>query len=196
MNSTLARRNPIPKDKRASVGRERTIRILRIVALGALMLSIGAAPSPKAVGKILKELLLDDSREERRYVYRKVRELKNRGLLERRGVAYAVSDKGRGLLVRNKVENAAIPRQKHWTGKWYLLMFDIPVSESGSRKSLNRILLRMGLVQYQQSVFVYPFPFKETVLPVCRLLMVTKYVSFASVYEIDGADKLKRVFGI
>ncbi len=73
-------------------------------------------------------------------------------------------------------------------------MFDIPLTESYARQMLNKVLIGIGLVQYQQSVLVYPHPIKETVLQICRFYKVTRYISFVVADEIDGADLLKKHF--
>jgi len=185
-------RNRTSQEKRAR--RERTVKVLKMIALGVLIIGIGAAPSPQAIGKLLRGLTLRDTRENRRYVGRKLTELKKRGLLEKQGVRYAVSDKGKRLLSREQVWGLRIPTPRRWDERWHLIMFDIPQSESGTRKELNRILLGMGLVQYQQSVLVYPYPIKETLVEVCRFYKITRYVSFVAATELDGTDELKRHF--
>ena len=185
-------RNRKSQEKRAR--RERTVKVLKMIALGVLIIGIGAAPSPHAIGRLLRGLTLGDTRENRRYVGRKLKELKKRGLLEKQGVRYAVSDKGKRLLSREQVWGLRIPTPRRWDERWHLIMFDIPQSESGTRKELNRILLGMGLVQYQQSVLVYPYPIKETLVEVCRFYKITRYVSFVAATELDGTDELKRHF--
>jgi DNA-binding transcriptional regulator PaaX len=181
-------------DAQKRAKRDRTIRILKMVALGVLIIGIGAAPSPSAISRMLHELTLRDTAENRRYAKRKVKQLKQHGFLQKRGVRYAVSDKGSRLLSGEDIWNLQIPRPRAWDGRWHLIMFDIPQVESTARKALNSALLRMGLVQYQQSVLIYPYPIKETLLKVCRFYRVTRYVSFVSASDVDGAKELKRIF--
>ncbi|MCR4325965.1 MAG: hypothetical protein NUV59_04175 [Patescibacteria group bacterium] len=179
-----------------SIGRQRTVQILQMIAIGALVIGLGGAPSPRAMNRLLKEFTLGDTRENRRYVSRKVRNMKKQGYLAKHGVRYAVSDKGSRILSAAELENLRIPRQQHWNGTWHLVLFDIPLPESSARKAFNRILLGLGLVQYQQSVLVYPFPIRDTVLPICRFYGITKYVSFISAENIDGSEKLTKHFGL
>lgn len=167
-----------------------------MVALGVLIIGIGAVPSPRAVSKLLAELTLGDTSENRKYANRKLKEMKRRGFLEKHGVRYTVSDKGQRILSRERIMNLEIPRPRKWDGRWHFIMFDIPLTQSYARQALNTILLNMGLVQYQQSVLVHPFPIKETVLHICRFYEVTRYVSFITATDIDGADKLKSRFGL
>lgn len=181
-------------NNKRTVGRERTVQILKLVALGVLIVGLGGAPSPRAMNRMLKELILDNTRANRRYVSRKVRELKKRGYLAAHGVKFAVSDKGERLLTREQLTKLHIPVPRHWDRTWHLILFDIPLPESNARKTLNRLLLDMGLVQYQQSVLVYPYPIKETVMHICRFYKISRYVSFACATNIDGADKLKKHF--
>ena len=194
MNGTSIKGTFYKDDARKRIRRERTVRILKMIALGVLIIGIGAAPSPRAIGKILHELMLGDTAENRRYANRKIKQLKQRGFLKKRGVRYAVSDKGSRVLSEDEISNLQISRPQTWDGKWHLIMFDIPMQESTARKSLNSTLLRMGLVQYQQSVLIYPYPIKKILLEVCRFYKVTRYVSFVSADTVDGAEELKRIF--
>ena len=193
MNSPI-RSGPISAHRKRSVGRERTVKILKMIALGTLIIAVGAAPSPHAVSQLLRALILGDTSENRRYAFRKIREMRGRGLLEKQGVKFAVSYKGSRILSESEIHNLRIPRPARWDQKWRLIMFDIPLSESSARKALNIILLGMGLVQYQQSVLVYPYPVKETALHVCRFYKIGRYVSFASTDDLDGSDKLRKIF--
>ena len=173
---------------------ERTIRVLKMIAVGALIVGLGGAPSLRAVSRLLKEFILDDSRENRRYANRKIKQMKRHGFLKQYGVRYAVSDKGKRLLAREEIQNLHIQKLPQWNRKWYLILFDIPQSDSDARKALNRVLLRMGLAQYQQSVLIYPYPIKETVLLVCKFYKVSRYVSFITASHVEGEDELKRYF--
>ena len=98
------------------------------------------------------------------------------------------------MLSRERILNLQIPTSSAWDGKWYFIMFDIPLTESYARQMLNKVLLEMGLVQYQQSVLIYPYPIKETVLQICRFYKITRYVSFVVADDVDGADALKKHF--
>jgi len=182
------------RDAQKRAKRERTVRILKMVALGVLIIVIGAAPSPRMIGRMLHDLTLGDTAENRRYARRKIKQLKQGGYLKKHGVRYAVSDKGGRLLSGEAIWNLQIPRPRRWDGWWHLIMFDIPQAESTARKALNSALLRMGIAQYQQSVLIYPYPIKDTLLEVCRFYKVTRYVSFISARDVDGSAALKRFF--
>ena len=186
--------NNILEVRKQHARRERTVQILKMIALGVLIIGIGAAPSPRMVGKLLRGIALGDNSKNRKYANRKIKELKKRGFLERHGVRYAVSDKGTHVLSHERIMGLRIPKPARWDEKWHFTMFDIPLAESDARKALNRILLRMGCVQYQQSVLVYPYPVKETVLHVCRFYKISRYVSFVSADTVDGEEKLKKHF--
>ncbi|MBI4128961.1 MAG: hypothetical protein HY460_02810 [Parcubacteria group bacterium] len=179
---------------RQTTGRERTMKILKMVAVGALVIGLGGAPSPRVMNRLLKELVLGDTSQNRRYVYRKMRNLKNQGYLAKHGVRYTVSDKGARAIAGTAMRLARVPRPHVWDGAWHFVLFDIPLTESSARKAFNGVLLNLGFVQYQQSVLVYPFPIRETILPVCRHYKITRYVSFVTAIDIDGADTLKKHF--
>jgi len=43
---------------------------------------------------------------------------------------------------------------KQWSGKWTIIIYDIPEESRDARKSLRKLLKHLGFVQWQQSVWV------------------------------------------
>ena len=176
--------------------RDRTIQILKLIALGVLLIGIGASPPPNAIARILKEMMMKDTRENRRYVQRKIKELDKRGYTSKRGSAYAVSPRGMRLLNEDQLWDMTVPVPKRWDGRWHFVMFDIPVRCSKARKDFGACLHSLGLHTYQHSVFVHPYPIREIVQKVAAFYSVLPYVSFAIAESVDGEATLKRHFNI
>ena len=44
-----------------------------------------------------------------------------------------------------------------WDGKWRILLFDISVQHNLKRNALRHLLKKVGFVQLQQSVWIYPY---------------------------------------
>lgn len=176
--------------------RERTIKILKLVALGVLMVGIGAVPPPWALGRVLKELAMPDTGKNRRYARRKWRELQKRDYLLRSGERYIVSERGERMLSEAAIWSLKIPKPKEWDQCWYLVLFDIPVERNRARLAFDAVLKNLGLVLYQRSVWVYPYQCRGTVEEVARFYGLSKHISYLTAIAIDGQGGLMRHFNI
>ena len=176
--------------------RKRTIKILKLVALGVLMVGIGAVPPPWALGRVLKELAMPDTAKNRRYVRRKLRELKKRDYLRCSGNRYTVSDRGNRMLSETAIWNLAIPKPKVWVQCWYLVFFAIPVERNRARLAFDAVLKNLGFVLYQRSVWVYPYPCRGTVEKVARFYGLSKHISYLTAIALDGQGGLMRHFNL
>ncbi|KKW46939.1 MAG: hypothetical protein UY98_C0024G0004 [Candidatus Kaiserbacteria bacterium GW2011_GWA2_58_9] len=176
--------------------RERTIKILKMVAVGALMIGIGAVPPPWALGRILKELTMSDSAKNRRYARRKWSEIKKRGYIRSDGRSYALTQRAERILSESELWNLKIPKQKDWDQCWYLVLFDIPVRKNQSRLSFDGILRNLGLVMYQRSVWIYPHPCQGTIEQIARFYGIYDHVSYATAIALDRQASLRRHFKV
>ncbi len=174
--------------------REQTIKILKLVALGVLLIAIGAVPTPSAIGKILGGLSMKDTPTNRRHARRKWSEVKKRGYVRARGSSYELTDRAQRILSEAEIWNLKIPSQKEWDRSWYLVLFDIPVNRNTSRLSFDAILRNLGLTMYQRSVWVYPYPCRGTIEKIARFYGISRYVSYATAIALDGHGSLIRHF--
>jgi DNA-binding transcriptional regulator PaaX len=56
-----------------------------------------------------------------------------------------------------------IKRSSNWDGKWRLVMFDIPEKRKRTRDLIRFQLKKIGFVQVQGSVWIYPYSCEEIV---------------------------------
>ncbi len=82
--------------------------------------------------------------------------------------SYAVSLTEKGRAAANNVlfEDYKIATKSQWDGKWHLLMFDIAEKDRVFRDSMRRKIKELGLLQLQNSVYIYPYSLKEFALKV------------------------------
>ena len=59
--------------------------------------------------------------------------------------------------------------ERHWDGRWRLVVFDLPVRKSGLRTRLRRYFERHGYGHLQQSVWITPDPLDEAHRHLVRL---------------------------
>lgn len=184
------------KSKKQERRREQSVKILKIVGLGVLMLAIGAVPSPSAIGRILKELALSDTPRNRRTARLKVNYLKRRGYLRASSGIYEVSNLGQKIMDDEQLWAIGIPKQQRWNGEWHFVLFDIPQEKTSVRIPFVRHLQRLGLLFYQRSVWVYPYPMKNEILKIARHFDVATHISFITTREVSGYAQLARHFNV
>jgi len=126
---------------------------------------------------------------------------KSRKLWEMRRLGYitkdhVVTNKGVQRLSEEKIWSLAIPRPARWDGKWRMVLFDIPAKKSRPRHLFRARLKEMGLVLYQHSVWVYPYPLEETVRAISDFYNISDCVLFAVAEKLNGGEQLARKFGV
>lgn len=180
--------------RKKSRRREKTIQILKIVALGALLIGIGAGPSPRAIGRIFRELSMSDTKQNRKAIKRKVWELHHRGYIEKTPERYDLSEMGKQLIEREKLWSLKIARPKSWDGMWHIVVFDIPLEKSQVRIPFIRHLQNLGLVFYQRSVWIYPFEIEDEVRQVAKAHDILPFISFIKASHVDSSLDLRKYF--
>ncbi len=120
--------------------------------------------------------------------------MQRKGYLKRFGVSYELTSKGEHMLNEKEIWKLQIPKPKKWDGKWYLVMFDIPVDERRRRDAFRLRLKEMGLVLYQNSVWVYPYPLEKIVGSVSDFYLLSGCVSFITATSLTGEERLRKHF--
>ncbi len=89
--------------------------------------------------------------------------------LQGRGSARTVRLTQRGRVVALGGVDPVTRWRRHWDGRWRLLIFDLPVSQTELRKRLWRWLKTQRFGYLQQSVWISPDPLDHTLLPLKHL---------------------------
>jgi phenylacetic acid degradation operon negative regulatory protein len=139
------------------------------------------------------DVLLQRDRTERQ-ILRKLAEMQKRGFIKHTGQKYTLTFKGKRLLSEEKVWALTIPTPKHWDSKWRMVMYDIPARKAGQRNAFRARLKELGLVLYQNSVWVYPYPLQETVDKIADFYNISDCVLFAVAESLHKERTLKSKF--
>lgn len=89
------------------------------------------------------------------------------------------------LLVEVKID-----APKRWDQKWRIIVFDIPDDKKTERNAFREHLKRMGFVQFQESVFVYPFECKKEIDYISTNYFIDPYVKYIMADFFEGDDEL------
>lgn len=144
-----------------------------------------------AHGKSLESLPIN-----RIQVRRKLLDMVKEGFVAERGDTYMLTKRGRDLLSEERIWALTIPKQKKWDQRWRMVLYDIPAYKRHRRHAFREKLREMGLVMYQQSVWVYPYPLEEVVSVIGDFYGLKSCVLFAVAERLHGEAALKRTFGL
>lgn len=107
-----------------------------------------------------------------------------------------VTEAGELKIEEEEVWELRIRKPKRWDGKWRIVMFDVPMSLSKNRVLFKQKLEQLGFIQYQMSVFVFPFDCRGEVEQVATWCGVGKYIKYIVADEITDEDVLMHHFSI
>lgn len=109
---------------------------------------------------------------------------------------YTLTFRGRKTLSEERVWSLSIPTQKKWDSKWRIVLFDIPKHKQKRRDIFRLRLKELGLVLYQNSVWVHPYPLEETVRAVSDFYLLSDCVHFIVAEKITGESALLKHFNL
>src|SRR3989344_245094 len=127
----------------------------------------------------------------KRQVYFRTKYAERRGYITRTKNIYSLSSAGKNILSEREVWELAIPTPKQWDKKWRLVLFDIPKDRRKRRDVFRLRLKELGLVLYQDSVWVYPYPLEKNLRQIADFYRLSPCVSFAVAERLTGEKKLK-----
>ncbi|OGF82849.1 hypothetical protein A3B18_02110 [Candidatus Giovannonibacteria bacterium RIFCSPLOWO2_01_FULL_46_13] len=104
-----------------------------------------------------------------------------------------LSDRGKARWLRYKLKDIKLSRQKRWDRKWRMVLFDIQESKKKTRDALRRKLKEIGFLEFQKSVFVYPYPCRDEINFIINFFDVAEFVYYLET-EISPDDLLKKNF--
>jgi len=165
----------------ARAGRALTIALLRFILQGKSF-TLGTSSTFAAYSQ--------------KQVARRLYEARRLGYFEEKSNQYTLTKKGMHLLNEDTIWNLEIPTPAKWDGKWHAVLFDIPTRRKKYRDVLRLRLKELGLVLYQDSVWVYPYPLEETIGKVADFYMLSANISFATIEKLTGEEKLRETFNL
>lgn len=104
--------------------------------------------------------------------------------------------RGKELLLKYKIDELKIEKQKKWDGKWRVVIFDIPKKKRLARDVLRDKLKELEFYQLQRSVFVYPYECQREIELIKKVYEVEPYVYYLRVDFIGREAKLRRHFNL
>ncbi|MEX2032989.1 MAG: hypothetical protein WD889_00310 [Candidatus Colwellbacteria bacterium] len=155
----------------------------------------------KVITKLIKTYLHErglSKEEQRRLESRNISQalynLKKRKIIqikEKNGkVRIILTEKGRIRKLVRDMRGMNIPKPDTWDRSWRFLIFDIPEAKNVVRNAFRSELKRLGFIQFQQSVWIYPYPCEGEIDFLAEYFKVNKYLTLLTARIKD--DKVLR----
>ncbi len=130
-------------------------------------------------------------------IRKSIARLRKRGLVmqgEHNGkTTVHLTKEGQRQVLGYKLDDMRIKPQKHWDGKWRVVVFDIPEKYKYARNVFASKLKELGFHQLQRSVWVCPHPCEEEIAFLREVYEIGPFVRTLTVEKMDiEADLLSK----
>ncbi len=103
---------------------------------------------------------------------------------------------GRRRFQEYKFHNLEIKVQgRKWDKKWRMVLFDVPESRRRVRDALRQKLKQFGFLEFQKSVFVFPYPCEDEINFVINFFDIPDHV-YCLETRIVPDEKFREHFGL
>jgi|ERR1043166_2205225 CRISPR-associated endonuclease Cas2 len=154
-----------------------------------------AAEGTKEVLLDILQLVLNQAPIDRRYA-KKLYYLRQEKYIRKQGGKDRLTLKGQQTLSERVLWELAIPKPKRWDGKWRVVLFDIPKDKRKRRDIFRTHLKELGLLLYQNSVWIYPYSLEKQVLQIADFHKLSGCVSFITAETISDEKYYLQKFGL
>ena len=120
---------------------------------------------------------------DRKRLYQILRRLRVEGLIEIIKHANSVekiklTKRGKMRWLQYQFNDLELKSLKRWDKKWCIVLFDIPESQKRIRDSLRKKLKKLGFLEFQKSVFIYPYPCEDEINFIINFFNIEDYVYY------------------
>ena len=127
--------------------------------------------------------------------------LRKKGLIiiEKQGkdIRMYLTKKGEVEAGRYQIDDLYVKKQKKWDKKWRVIIFDIPENHRIKRDLFRSKLKEMGFLQFQKSVWVYPYPCEKEINLLRDFFgLKNRNLIVLTVEKIEADEKLRNIFEI
>jgi phenylacetic acid degradation operon negative regulatory protein len=127
--------------------------------------------------------------------HRRLATLTKKGLIqlseEKDGTYARLTDPGKSELAFLVVHSK---KPTIWDGKWRVLMFDIPNTNSQLREELRGLIKRIGYVALQQSVYVFPYDIPELTTLLTEKNLPLSQIAHSTIDSLPRDTALRKHF--
>lgn len=115
--------------------------------------------------------------------------------IERDGKKYLrLTEAGKKAFAFEQAKVELKNQKKKWDGRWRMVVFDVPERRRRVRNRLREVMLEIGFVRLQDSVWVYPYDCEDFVALLKAELKIGKDVLYAIADTIEHDKSLRLHF--
>ncbi|MFA6251406.1 MAG: hypothetical protein WC603_02150 [Candidatus Paceibacterota bacterium] len=107
-----------------------------------------------------------------------------------------LTNKGKDLARKYLLEDIKLTENHNWDNKWRIVMFDIPEKKKKIRNTIRFHLKRIGFVQIQGSVWIFPYPCEEIITIIKNNFNLEDEIIYITTEQFEKDYRLKKIFRI
>jgi CRISPR-associated endonuclease Cas2 len=108
-----------------------------------------------------------------------------------------LTSKGKEIAKEYLLEDIKLTKRSiKWDNKWRIVMFDIPEKRKKIRNLIRFHLKKIGFIQIQGSVWIYPYPCEEVITIIKNNFKLEDEIIYVTVEPFEKDSRLKRIFKI
>lgn len=69
-----------------------------------------------------------------------------------------LTESGRRKILKYALDDLSIEKQKHWDGRWRIVIYDVNEKKKRLRDVFRSALGSLGFLQLQRSIWIFPYP--------------------------------------
>lgn len=105
-----------------------------------------------------------------------------------------ITPKGRKAFTFEQAKIALKNQKKKWDGRWRMVVFDVPERRRRTRNRLRAVMLEIGFIRLQDSVWVYPYDCEDFLALLKVELKIGKDVLYAIADTIEYDRDIRKHF--
>ena len=129
---------------------------------------------------------------------RNIKNLHRKGLVQmyesKEGTVVRITEKGKTETLKYDVDRIKIERPVHWDGKWRFVMFDIGNDKKETRNLFREKLKQLEFYQFQESVFIFPFPCLKEIKYLREVFEIPDEVKLVIANYVENDDDLRTMY--
>jgi len=175
--------------------------LLKIAEIG--IITIAAASSPYFLHRVVKDYFGDSNKQLVRQRAKKLSEFNRKKLVEFRelsdgSVKIVISQAGKELVQRYKIEDMKIAKPKSWDKEWRIVIYDIPQKFRKASDAFRRKIRELGMYQLQKSIWVYPYECSKELDFLCAVFGIpfNDCILYFKTKELPKEKEIKNFFAL
>ncbi len=156
-----------------------TGKVLEILGSGFIL---SLSKSKKQRSKLHKKCDKLWSEIDRKQLYHILRRLKANNLIKtikkNNEKTIQLTQAGKKRWLEYQFNDLFLNKKKKWDKKWRIVVFDIPESKRPARDSLRIKLKKLGFLEFQKSIFIYPFPCQNEINFIINFFNIEEFVYY------------------